>query len=111
MWGQASAAIVDANGSVGATSVLTIAAGLVTVAAGVISLLWKLDRAQLETRVKEAVEEAEKNERRYDQATERYQAAVAELAAVKADLAREQGRREALAPKNLPLPPPSVPRV
>jgi hypothetical protein len=104
----ASAAVIEAGGSVTANTVLGIAAGIVTVAAGVISVLWKLDRAQLVERIKEANLEAEKLSTRYDQATERYQTAVSELAGARSELAREQGRREGQAPK-LMLPPPAPP--
>lgn len=108
---QAVAAVATTpSGELSFAQLLVMAISAVVILVGAVVALWRLDRAQLVERLKEATEEAEKLEVRYEQATTRYQTVVAELAGARADLAREQGRREAQAPRPpLPLPPPSKP--
>ena len=94
---QATAAVVSEVSTSGAYAYIQWGVSiLLTAAAGVIGLLWRLDRSQLVDRLKEATIEAEKNEVRYEQATKKFDAAVAELAAAHATIARHEGRREAL---------------
>lgn len=107
----AAAAAPSSSGGLSSAEVLSIALSACGALVIAVVALWRLDRAQLVDRVKEATDEAEKNLVRYDQATKRFDSAVAELAAVKAELARLQGRLEGPHPNSpIPLPPPSFPR-
>lgn len=125
---QAVAAAIPAAGGLTFGELLSISLSACGALIGTVAVLWKLDRGQLLERIKdlqtqaaerekefkerllESDEEARKNYVRYEHMSARRDAAVADVAGLQAELAREQGRRESLSPK-LPLPPPSIPRT
>lgn len=120
--------MVDASGGVTASTILSVAIGIVTIAGAAIAVLWKLDRTQLTDHIKKLEEENAKLNNRLDYSAKKIGAMAAEYVATRTDLAREQSARETReglgldrgsspgrAPTNpnmqavpLPLPPPRV---
>jgi len=126
-WAQASAAIVDASGSVSASTILSIALGAVGFAGTIIGVLYKKETDQYRATIARQDAELVKMADRLKFSAQRIDALVNDSIGLHSDIARERALREAreisareLAPSlvrtptnpamsavPLPLPPPS----